>query len=295
MRSSPPDAPLDNGQLAEASIPARYSAGQLDQLPAKLVLLVLLQLDIPSLICLRRVNRRAMQLVGSVPQYAALVRHCPNIIRAILSIQADAFNCDTLYKILSTTRCSTCNRFGDHLYLIDCRRVCYIGFTRRLEYFPLTIGQASSLFTPNKAQKRSSVTARQLLYAADLPSVLSLPGSYCTAWRSDGGNLVRKRLQLFDRRAVAAHSSQASLWPLQLDKTTRESRRFMAIITAPYLLDAGRQADWGCICLGCKYEADKTVRHFRTKFTRKDILEHVARHGPVREMPRIPDRFMHSY
>ncbi|KAI5861422.1 hypothetical protein GGS23DRAFT_576753 [Durotheca rogersii] len=285
--------PLDNGRLADASTPARYSAGQLDHLPAELVLLVLLQLDIPSLTRLRRANRRAMQLVDSLPQYAALVRHCPNIIRAILSIQADAFDCETLYRILSTTRCSTCDRSGDHLYLIDCRRVCYFCFTGRPEYLPLTIGLASSLFAPNEAQKRSGVTARRLLYAANLPNVLSLPGRYCSAWGSDGGNLARKRLRIFDRRAVAVHS-QASLGPPKLDRTTREPRRYMAIVTAPYLLDAGRQVDWGCFCLGCRDETDETARHFRIKYTREGILEHIARHGPVREMPRIPGRFMHS-
>lgn len=63
-----------------------HSAGQLDQLPAKLLIQVLLKIDIPSLTHFRRVNRRAMELVDSVPQYAALIRHCPNIVHAVLSI-----------------------------------------------------------------------------------------------------------------------------------------------------------------------------------------------------------------
>lgn len=143
--------PLDNGRHAAASIPhpACHSAGQLDQLPAELVLQVLLQIDIPSLTRFRSVNRRAMELVDSVRQYAALIQHCPNIVRAIVSIQADSFDCGTLYRTLSTSRCSTCERFGDHLYLTDCRRVCYFCFTRRPEYFPVTIGQASSFFAPD--------------------------------------------------------------------------------------------------------------------------------------------------
>ena len=283
--------PLDNGRYADVSILSRYSAGQLDQLPAELLIQVLLQIDIPSLTRFRRVNRRAMELVDSVPQYAALIKHCPNIIRAILSIQADAFDCGTLCSTLSTNRCSTCERFGDHLYLIDCCRVCYFCFTRRPEYFPLTIGQASSFFTPNGTQRRNAVTSRQLLRVANPPSILSLPGRYCTAWGSDGGNLVRKRLQLFDRRAVV-HSLAGSGLP-KLDKTTREPRRYMAIITAPYLLDAGRQADWGYFCLGCGEEKEEKTRHFRIKYTREDMLEHGARYGPVERMPRIPGRFMH--
>lgn len=284
--------PLDNGRHVDASVTVRYSAGQLDQLPAELLIQVLLQIDIPSLTHFRRVNRRAMELVDSVPQYAALIKHCPNIIRAILSIQADAFDCATLFRTLSTTRCSTCKRFGDHLYLIDCRRVCYFCFTRRLEYFPLTIGQASSFFTCDGTQQRkANTTRRQLLHAANPPSVLSLPGRYCTAWGSDGGNSVRKRLQLFDRQAVVPSLAGSGL--PKLDKTTREPRRFMALITAPYLLDAGRQADWGYFCLGCREEKGEKTRHFRIKYTRADMREHVMRYGPVEETPRIPGRFMH--
>ncbi|KAH7186525.1 hypothetical protein DER44DRAFT_188546 [Fusarium oxysporum] len=283
--------PLDKGRFTDASNPPRYSAGQLDQLPAELLIQVLLYIDLPSLTRFRRVNRRAMELVDSIPQYDAIVKHCPNIIRAILSIQADAFDCDVLYTTLSTTRCSTCERFGDHLYLIDCRRVCYFCFTRRLEYFPLTIGRASSFFTPDGTQQRSAITSRQRLRAANPPSILSLPGRYCTAWTSEGGNLVRKRLQLFDRQAVIQDLTGSGL--PKLDKTTREPQRFMAIITAPYLFDSGRQADWGCFCLGCKEEKEEKTKHFRIKYTREEVSEHIARYGPVRETPRIPGRFMH--
>lgn len=67
----------------------------------------------------------------------------------------------------------------------------------------------------------------------------------------------------------------------------------MAIITAPYLSDFGRRADWGYFCLGCKEEKEEQTRHFRMKYTREDVLEHIARHGPVEETPRIPGRFMH--
>lgn len=107
--------PLDNGRHADALMSTHYPAGQLDQLPAELLIQILLQIDIPSLTHFRLVNRRAMGLVDPIPQYAALIKHCPNIIRAILSIQADAFDCGTLYRTLSTYRCSTCKRFGDYI------------------------------------------------------------------------------------------------------------------------------------------------------------------------------------
>ena len=61
----------------------------------------------------------------------------------------------------------------------------------------------------------------------------------------------------------------------------------MAIITAPYLLDAGQKADWGYFCLSCRYgngvdmdevEMDdedmvEMGEHFRTKYTRENMQE----------------------
>lgn len=271
--------------------PPRCSVGQLDRLPAEILIQILLYADIPSLTGFRRVNRRAMELVDSVPQYAAIVKHCPDVIRAILSIQADAFDCNTLYTTLTTTRCSTCDRFGNHLYLITCRRVCYFCFTRRLEYCPLTIGRALRFFNSDGTRQRGAMNSRQRLCALNLPAVLTLPGRYCTAWTGEGGSLQRTRLQLFDRRAVMQDAAESGL--TKPDKTTREPRRFMTIITAPYLFDCGRRADWGYFCLGCGEEKEEETRHFRIKYTREDILGHIARHGPVKEMPGIPGRFIH--
>ncbi|KAG6225053.1 hypothetical protein E4U26_003329 [Claviceps purpurea] len=284
--------PLDNIRTAERSTLASQSAGQLDQLPAELLITVLLYLDIPSLTDFRRVNRRAMDIVDSVPQYAALIKHCPNIVRAILSIKADAFDCNVLYKTLSTFSCSTCERFGDHLYLIDCRRVCYHCFTERLEYFPLTVGRASKLVTHDMIQQSKATNSRQYLRVANIPSIRSLPGEYCTAWVGrDRGNSVRKRLQLFDRRAVMRDLSSCGI--PKIDNTTREPLRFMTIITAPYLIDFGRQADWGYFCVGCLDELQETGRHFRTKYTREGISEHMARHGPLKTMSIKPGRYFH--
>ncbi|KAJ3571816.1 hypothetical protein NP233_g3496 [Leucocoprinus birnbaumii] len=292
--------PLDNGRHDCTSISTCLSAGQLDGLPLELVVEVLLQLDIPSLTRFRGLNRRTMELANSVRQYTAIIEHCPNIIRAIVSIQADAFDCGTLYRTLCTSQCSTCNHFGDHLYLIDCRRVCYFCFTRRPEYFPLTSYEASRLFTSNAMPQNGTKSPRKLLELAKPPSILSLPGRYCVAWTWRGGNLQRKRLRLYDRQAVVQNLAGHGL--PQLDKTTREPKRHMAIITAPILLDGGRQVDPGFFCLGCR-DKDNTehIEPWRIKYTTQGMSEHIASYGPVVEhvveqMPslRIPDMFMHA-
>jgi hypothetical protein len=93
--------------------------------------------------------------------------------------------------------------------------------------------------------------------------------------------LVRKRLQLFDRRAVV--QDLAGSGRPKLDKTTREPRRYMVIITAPYLFDAGQKADWGYFCLACEEEKEEKTRDFRIKYAREEVAEHMARYGPVKE------------
>ena len=284
--------PLDNGRWTCATcIPGRYSAGRLDQLPAELLVQVLLYTDLPSLTRFRRVNRRAMELVDSIPQYAAIVKHCPDVIRAILSIQADAFSCDRLYRTLSSTRCATCERFGNHLYLIDCRRVCYFCFTTRIEYEPLTIDRASRILARKGAQKKRAAGERQRLRAANLPSVRSLPGQYCAAWALGGGVMVRRRLELFDRRALLPDLAPSRP---TVNKTMTEARRYMAIITAPYLFNFGLEAEWGSSCLGCRDERDEQTKHFRTKYTKEALLEHIARYGPIEAVPGECYRFTHG-
>lgn len=255
--------PLDNGRHDSKPISTCFPTNQLDRPPLELLIEVLLQLDIPSLTRFRGLNRRTMELVNSVHQYTAIIEHCPNIIRAIVSIQADGFDCSTLYRTLCTSRCFTCNRFGDHLYLIDCRRVCYFCFTQRSGYFPLTSREAYRLFTPNAKPQSNDKSVRKLFELAKPPSILSLPGRYCYAWTTRGGILQSKRLRLYDRRALVQSLTGKGL--PQSDKTTGEPKRFMAIISAPVLLNGGRQVDRGFFCLGCRDETKEKTKHTRQR------------------------------
>lgn len=281
--------PLDNGRHDCTPVSTCFPASQLDRLPVELLIEVLLRLGIPSLTRFRGVSRRAMVLVDAVRQYTTIIKHCPNIIRAIVSIHADGFDCETLYRTLCTTRCSTCDHFGDHLYLIDCRRVCYPCYSRRPEYFPLTIREVCKSLITHVKKQGNSKSSRKLLEGLKLPSILSLPGRYC--WTERGGNLQRKRLRLYDRQAVV--QSLVDCVPLQLDKTTREPKRFMAIISAPVLLNRGREVDQGFFCLGCRDRTDGEVTCFRIKYTTEDIPKHIASYGQVVEDVAIPGRFIH--
>lgn len=293
--------PLDNARSINNTTTSspRCSVGQLDQLPSEMLISVLLFVDIPSLTRFRRVNRRAMDLVDSVPQYAALIKQCPGVVRATVSLEADAFDCNTLYETLGTIECSTCERFGDYLYLIDCRRVCFVCYTTRLEYFPFTSARAARLYAAaapsdgsNASANRRSIESanRRRLHLAKLPTVMSIPGEYSIRSTSR-----KKRVELVDRRSVVGVDMDQGR-PKQ-DVTTGESLRFMTIIPAPHLFDAGRQVDWGVFCLGCRHKYDKTGQYTGTGHTQKQLAAHMERYGPLKCMTgpgRLPRIFSHD-
>ncbi|KAI0182982.1 hypothetical protein EV127DRAFT_448302 [Xylaria flabelliformis] len=256
--------PLDNGRHATQS---RHSVGQLDELPLELVTEILLMLDLPTLTAFRRVNSRAISLVDSIYQYRMIRKHCPNILRAIISINAQSFNCWALYRTLSTTKCATCDRFGGYLYLITCKRVCYSCFKSNLNYFPVTSRYAT---------QRTGLKRKEL---KRLPHISSLPGRY-----SISGRLVRNRTLLFDRQSVVVKSLRQGPVhtppverPQLLDRTTTEPRRYMSIISAPHLTSSGQSAEWGYFCTRCIDNLDPAT-HFRIKYTKVGILEHLKRH-----------------
>ncbi|KAL7938666.1 hypothetical protein V8C35DRAFT_84860 [Trichoderma chlorosporum] len=255
--------PLDNGRHHGES---KHLVGKLDLLPLELITKILLTLDIPSLTAFRQINRRAMSLVDSLRQYRAIFDHCPNVLRAIVSIDAKHFDCTTLFDTLSTTKCATCDNFGCYLYLITCKRVCYSCFTTNALYFPVSLALAT---------KHTGLARRELKC---LPHISSLPGRYTA--REKG---ARGRIILLDRQSLSDRASEVSMRALaeraeQRDLTAGEVRRYMSIISAPYFGSSGSLADWGFYCVNCIDSTDpKPI--FRIKYTGDGFRAHMTQYG----------------
>ncbi|KID96028.1 F-box domain containing protein, partial [Metarhizium majus ARSEF 297] len=255
--------PLDNGRHHGQP---KYPAGRLDLLPTELITYVLLALDLPSLTAFRRVNRRAMSLVDSLHQYRMIFEHCPDILRAMVSIDAKYFDCASLFNTLSSTKCATCDRFGGHLYLITCKRVCYFCFILDPLYLPVSATLAT---------KHTGLSRKEL---KRLPHILGLPGRF-----TDHNKLVRGRIMLLDRQSLRNRISRGSTQAFddvswQVDLTTREPRRFMSIISAPFFTSSGRSADWGFYCNKC-IDNKEPETHYRNKYTESGFMDHMARFG----------------
>lgn len=106
-----------------------------------------------------------------------IFEHCPDVLRAIVSIDAKYFDCADLFETLSTIKCATCDGFGGYLYLITCQRVCYFCFTLDPLYFPVSATLAT---------KHTGLSRKELKC---LPYILSLPGRF-----TERSKLVRGRI-----------------------------------------------------------------------------------------------------
>ncbi|EEP78298.1 predicted protein [Uncinocarpus reesii 1704] len=291
--------PLDAGRRHANPV---HDLGQLEQLPLELLNMVLLGLDLRSLMDFRRVNQRAMEVVGSIPQYATILMHAKNALRGIISIgSARWISCLDIYQELRRAECD-CGDFGGYLYLFTCRRVCFLCFTSESAYLPIGRGHAMRKFGLQGAQ------------VAALPAMKSVPGFY-------SGRLLkcRTRHNLVDyesarQAGIKLHGSVAEMErhcsemelqrreqylqrksefksgggraprrpPLVEPFDGRQSnpRRYMAIVPAPYIT-TGKVIEWGFHCEGCRKHNYSRPLHWRRKFTVASFEAHLRECGNI--------------
>lgn len=92
-------------------------------------------------------DQRALQLVDLLPQYHAIGTHAHSALQGILSIDTGRYiTCDTLFEKLCTAECEKCGDFGGYLYIITCRRVCFLCFSFDDSYRPLLFMKAKELY-----------------------------------------------------------------------------------------------------------------------------------------------------
>jgi hypothetical protein len=250
--------PLDH-QRGYSTEPLQ-AASRLESLPLEILNSILLMLDVPSLITLRRVSRRGMSLVNSVLEYQRIREHCPNILRAILSVNARFYSLGTLYEVLSTQKCETCDGFGTLLYLITCKRLCYYCMNSDILNLPV-LGRWVTDITKITNDELQSV-----------PHIISFSGHYTPTmvrWTSSGA--------IFDRRAVVSKAGCAvSALGLQ-DRRMFEPARCMSVISAPFIDPTERSVDWGLYCALCREDKEWYGR-WKCKYGRSEIYEHLKEH-----------------
>ncbi|CAG8886971.1 unnamed protein product [Penicillium egyptiacum] len=122
---------LDSGH--DRRVPC-YGLEPLEIVPLEILQMIVLRLDIRSMTHFRRVNRQARLVVDQIPQYKQIIVHMLASIRGCLSTRTGfSFSCQDLYDKLRTADCDSCGDFGGYLYLVTCRRVCFLCFTEKTD------------------------------------------------------------------------------------------------------------------------------------------------------------------
>jgi hypothetical protein len=220
-----------------------------------------------------------MWLVESFPQYKAIRKHAYNALRGTMYIETGWWiTCGMVYEKLCTAECEECGDFGGYLYILTCKRVCFLCLSVDKQYLPLRYSHAIRKFGLNRPILRT------------LPRMRSIPGTY-----SPNQKKVRTHLALVDsdcarRAGITLHGSVSAMEQYvssmaaqdAFDGKSGNPLRFMAIVRIPWLNKSSQELEWGFHCTGCQKSHYSRPLHFRRKFTAKSFKEHLKECGNIR-------------
>ncbi|KAL7927972.1 hypothetical protein ACQKWADRAFT_278365 [Trichoderma austrokoningii] len=277
--------------------PPNTGAGALDALPLELVVKILSQLDLRTLVDFRRVNRRALELVDSHPEYKAVITHANNALRGILGIKTGRWiTCSTLYEALCTPKCEQCSDFGGYLYLLTCKRVCFRCLSEDKLYLPLPRRRVSQYFgldyqTMKKLPQMRAIpgiyspdekkTARYVLfdYESALCAGVAFHGSF-DAMNKFVSHKEAQRVKTAQNPGPVARRIRQRLLNEPHDRQSGNPLRFVAITRVPWLNKALQELEWGFYCIGCKDKVRRPL-DFRRQFTKVSFEDHLRQCGNI--------------
>jgi hypothetical protein len=279
--------------------------GALQVLPPELLHQILYQLDLASLHRFRQVNRQAAELLDSLPQYKSITTHALSALRGIRAIRTGKYiTCRALFEKLCTAECEECGDFGGYLYLLTCKRVCFLCFANENRYVPIR---------PRRVIRE---------YGLDLQTVQALPrmrvlsGTYSLSKKMpshtcliDQDSALRAGVARHGSlRAMCSYASRILLQKLKasngspdiirqieanphfvkrrrgmvpFDEWLGNPARFVAIVRAPCLMRGPQgYADWGFHCIACK-DLHHQPLHFRRKFSVVAFDHHLRECGEI--------------
>ena len=302
------------GCAIDSNIADLQPLGQLDSLPLEIIQTILQQLDLHALTLMQSLNHRSKFLVESLPQYRGTVAHAPNALRAILSTGlASHFSIEDLYSALCWQGCFLCGSFGAYLYLLSCRRCCWLCLAEASDALPIPRDVVTYSFgLPDSAVRQ-------------LPCLRSLPGRYSLDCFQ--GDTHKRRLVLISTKAakeagITLHGSEEAMeayaanlnvvrrFPPAVNRNRKagnrnvlrlqgrrlvqnpsreyargppwsgcgpyEPQRFMAAIRFPTLDVSNGTIEWGISCKGCRDGPpnEDESREWEAIYTQRGYLAH---------------------
>ncbi|KAI5465235.1 hypothetical protein BGZ63DRAFT_478851 [Mariannaea sp. PMI_226] len=281
------------------------SLGDLGRLPSEILQEILIQTDLQSLLHFRISNGRALEFVDSIPKFKAITSYARNALQGIISIKTGSWiTSRTLFEKLCTPDCEECGDFGAYLYLITCKRVCFLCLTQDKQYLPLRTRQASQkfgleietikalpcmrvipgIYSPNEKRAKSSVLVD---YQSAQDAGISRYGSLITM-HEYVADVEAKRLDAYERALEAQlhrPNTRRRQGPRATDSFDGHSGnpfRFVAIVRVPWLNRASKEmVEWGFHCVGCSKSSCPPL-HYRRKFTVASFDDHIKQCGDIK-------------
>ncbi|CAK7224497.1 hypothetical protein SCUCBS95973_005537 [Sporothrix curviconia] len=278
-------------------------------MPTEILHKILTHVDVPTIICMRRTSRRIWAAVESLMPYRIIRKHCSDVLRAVICLDARGYSLATLFATLQTSTCAGCaclyldpvspwmgqrvyrkplpgcrpaQRLATYLYLITCERLCHDCFSGNVYYYPMSLDEV----TRGAALPLSTVLAERETY----PSIRTLPGKY-----SPDGIPLGERMVLVDRSAVRRAVGCHPKLPPPRQETEPPPLRGLATcslpcrysmdeytwrnavtVTVPYLNlhRSANYVDWGYYCAPCDARSSG-VTAYRMHLTRDGFLQHL--------------------
>jgi hypothetical protein len=254
------------------------------QLPVELLRQILLELDLPSLGMLRRVNTTTRSLVESLPEYFLLRNHASDTLRVMDATDcASRFPIRWLYAELCHPWCRTCTDFGPFLYLPTISRSCFLCNTVRPEFQLAPVPDIQFRFGLSQKDAKSLPIIRSL--PADKPRrnrVADVAQAKALGLRIYGSlkkmkRDFRTRLEAHDEKdrlaLVKWHADsdrghyrrvpQCRSVPRQMLKNDVASRwRLLATTSFPYWDRQKRTLEPGAYCRACTYHWEERQADF---------------------------------
>ena len=280
--------------IAGSNTTTLKTLGQLDLLPLEIIQSVLQLLDLQPLTLVQSLNHRSKLLVDSLPQHREIVTHAPNALRAILSNGlAPQFTINDLSTALRAQECFDCGEFGTYLYLLECRRYCWLCLAEDSNIQPVSRSVVRSLFglPAEIVQQLPYIRSLPLRYSIDCPkrdrhgqrvAFVSLNASREAGINFHGSEEAMETQVLI--RATYPNRGEGSgvaSW-VQLRKQMQNKRLgslynpFMASIRFPTLDVSSGTLEWGLSCKVCRDgpPTDDELGDWAVIYTRRGYLAH---------------------
>ena len=312
--------PLDNGRH---TLEPKCSIGALVVLPLEILFDVLVRLDLKTLTDFRRVNQRAMEVVDSTPEYKAIVTNVPNFLRVILGLKTGPWiSCQLLNDKFLDSRCEYCNDIGGYLYLLTCRRVCFICYQKKkYQFCPVDWYEAErhygiwvdedtmiaeSIYDGNRilvphmtVPKRFGLEYQEpsdLCYLDhnSLLSVASDPYVYFIYPEdSDSDEPVRMYNWYSENMIRRFKSSEVHLFK-DLQDHECSAQQVLATIRAPWWNQTEKCVEWGFHCRACQ-DPISYPKYGMRLFTAATFGEHIKELGGIRKCHGQPSPHDYSH